>query len=160
MPALPGKCVGHGLQGHFIVYQKQSFSLLVYSEHMQRFSNKPGSSQRNTAKAPAARLTWDPSKLSIPSPQTTIFCMILYWRIPVGSPHVSSRNVIVHNVNILILANIYPLLEGRLFLSLSHHFKQIQMNVLSCLRKGNDQSGLYPMTTSGSIWHTTNSIWM
>lgn len=86
--------------------------------------------------------------------------MILYWRIPVGSPHVSSRNVIVHNVNILILANIYPLLEGRLFLSLSHHFKQIQMNVLSCLRKGNDQSGLYPMTTSGSIWHTTNSIWM
>lgn len=159
MPALPGKCFGHGLQGHFIVYQKQSFSLLVYSEHMQRFSNKPEEHCKSSS------CSFDMgSKQTVHSFSTDYNLlhvgMILYWRIPVGSPHVSSRNVIVHNVNILILANIYPLLEGRLFLSLSHHFKQIQMNVLSCLRKGNDQSGLYPMTTSGSIWHTTNSIWM
>lgn len=36
--------------------------------------------------------------------------------------------------------------------SLSHHLKQKKKtSVLSCLQKGNDESCLYPMTTSGSI---------
>lgn len=39
------------------------------------------------------------------------------------------------NVTILYLSNVYPMPEEGLSLSLSHHFKQIEMNVFSCLKK-------------------------
>lgn len=42
------------------------------------------------------------------------------------------------NVNILVVSNIYPAPEEGRFLSLSHHLKQIQTNVFSCLQKGKD----------------------
>lgn len=63
-------------------------------------------------------------------------------REPVGCFHMSNQNGKRKMLPSWFLSSIYPPPEKGPFISLSHHLKQTQMNVLSCLRKGNDEPGL------------------